>query len=177
MELISRASGMEDEQLTQVLYAQREVLDMVKTSAAEAEVEPLVRKLVEVQMGAGLTTEQLDEAARTQARVVTSPWFRFFLGYDPRPTLENTRIPVLALGGELDLQVDPAQNLPEIRRALKRAGNPDYTVLELPRLNHMFQTAETGSPDEYFLIEETVSPAALETISEWILERFADPPE
>lgn len=177
MELISRASGIEDEQLAQVLEAQREVLGLVKGMATESEVETVVRELVEAQTGSGLTAEQLDEAARAQARIATSPWFRFFLGYDPRPVLEATRIPVLALGGELDLQVDPAQNLPEIREALRKADNPDFTVLELPGLNHMFQTAGTGNPEEYYSIEETLSPAALETVSEWILKRFALTPE
>jgi hypothetical protein len=168
---------MEDERLEKVLLAQREVLDMVKGETTDAEVEAVVRRLVEAQMGANLTAEQLDQAAATQVPVVTSPWFRFFLRYDPRPLLEETRIPVLALGGELDLQVDPEQNLPQIRQALSKAGNPDYTVLELPGLNHLFQTAGSGGPDEYYSIEETFSPAALDTISGWILKRFADKPE
>jgi pimeloyl-ACP methyl ester carboxylesterase len=177
MELVSRASGMEDEQLSRVISAQREVLDLVKEEATEGEVATKVRGLVQAQMGAELTVEQLDGAAAAQARIVTSPWFSFFLGYDPRHLLEETRIPVLALGGELDLQVDPAQNLPEIREALSKAGNPDYTVLELPGLNHLFQAAESGSPDEYYSIEETFSPVALDTISNWILERFGEAPE
>jgi pimeloyl-ACP methyl ester carboxylesterase len=177
MELISRASGMEVEQLKQVKLAQREVLDLVKAEATEAELETVVRKLLKAQMGSDLTPEQLDEATRAQVSTATGPWFRFFLRHDPRPILEEALIPVLALGGELDLQVDPDQNLPEIRDALRRAGNPDYTVLNLPGLNHLFQTAGTGSPEEYYSIEETFSPAALDTISEWILQRFADAPE
>jgi pimeloyl-ACP methyl ester carboxylesterase len=177
MELISRASGMDDEQLSRVISAQRQVLDLVKAGATEEEVESKVRRLLEAQMGKELTAEQLDQAAEAQALVVISPWFRFFIRYDPRPLLEEARIPVLALGGELDLQVDPSQNLPAIREALSKAGNPDFTVLELPALNHLFQTAESGSPNEYYSIEETFSPVALKTISDWILKRFGNKPE
>ena len=41
-------------------------------------------------------------------------------------------------------------------------------------MNHLFQTAGTGAPAEYGMIEETMAPEALETISDWILERFGD---
>lgn len=41
----------------------------------------------------------------------------------------------------------------------------------LPGLNHLFQQCQTGSPTEYANIEQTISPAALKTISEWILAR------
>ncbi|MEE9442539.1 MAG: hypothetical protein V3V99_07715 [candidate division Zixibacteria bacterium] len=62
------------------------------------------------------------------------------------------------------------------RAGAKRAivavgGNKDYTVRQLPELNHMLQTAETGSISEYKKIEKTMSPLALEIICDWILER------
>ena len=52
---------------------------------------------------------------------------------------------------------------------LKAGGNKNYTVKELWLLNHLFQTADTGSPAEYEEIEETISPIALETITDWIV--------
>ena len=79
--------------------------------------------------------------------------------------------PVLAINGELDLQVPPKQNLPAIERALREGGNSDVTVVELPGLNHLLQTCTTGSPSEYSGIEETISPTALTMMSDWILER------
>lgn len=71
--------------------------------------------------------------------------------------------------GEKDLQVPPPYSLPGIEKALKDAGNPDYAVRELAGLNHLFQTARTGEESEYAQIEETLSPLALTTISDWIL--------
>jgi len=105
-----------------------------------------------------------------QVQQITSPWMRFFLTYDPAPTLTNVKCPVLAINGEKDLQVPPKENLPAIENALKAGGNKDYTVKELPGLNHLFQTAGTGSPSEYAKIEETISPDALEIIGNWISE-------
>ena len=42
------------------------------------------------------------------------------------------------------------------------------TIRELPGLNHLFQTAEIGAPDEYGKIDETISPTALTLVSDWI---------
>jgi uncharacterized protein len=85
-----------------------------------------------------------DAVARQQIKAVMSPWFRFFLTYDPSEALRQVRCPVLAVNGELDLQVPPKQNLPAIQAALQAGRNPDFSVQELPHLNHLFQTARTG---------------------------------
>ncbi|MBS4033235.1 MAG: alpha/beta hydrolase [Ignavibacterium sp.] len=107
-----------------------------------------------------------------QLRVALTPWFKFFLTYDPAPALEKIKCPVLAIIGEKDLQVPPKENLPAIEESLKRGGNKNFTVKELPGLNHLFQAAETGSPLEYGKIEETMSPAALDTITKWLHENI-----
>jgi hypothetical protein len=84
------------------------------------------------------------------------------------PALEKVKVPVLAMNGALDLQVPPHQNLPAIAAALEAGGNPDYEIVKLPHLNHLFQTAQTGAPTEYAKIEETFAPAALEVLGDWI---------
>ena len=100
---------------------------------------------------------------------ILAPWFRFFLSYDPRPTLMKVHIPVLALNGESDTQVPAHEDLEAIEQALKDGGNRDYKIVLLPKLNHLFQTSRTGSPSEYGAIEETIAPVALETIGDWIV--------
>jgi len=112
-----------------------------------------------------------DAQIAAQTKAVTSPWFRYFLTYDPAVALRKLTIPVLAINGSLDLQVPPALNLPAIRKALEDAGNKHFEVDELPGLNHLFQTAKTGAPSEYGQIEETISPVALEKMASWILMR------
>ncbi len=100
---------------------------------------------------------------------ILSPWFRFFLNYDPRPTLLKVHVPVLALNGESDTQVPAHEDLAAIEQALKDGGNRDYKIVLLPKLNHLFQTSKTGSPSEYAEIEETIAPVALETMGDWIV--------
>jgi hypothetical protein len=38
----------------------------------------------------------------------------------------------------------------------------------IPKVNHLFQTAETGSPSEYQTVEESVSPAVLDLLVNWL---------
>ena len=103
--------------------------------------------------------------------MVESPWFRYFLTYDPRPALAKVHCAVLALIGEKDRQVPPKENLSQIESALKAAGNSHVRVQELPGLNHLFQTCKTGAPAEYAQIEETIAPAALGVITDWISDQ------
>src|SRR5262249_7360193 len=111
-------------------------------------------------------TEALD---RAMAELMT-PWFRYFLVFDPASALRQVHVPVLAVNGTLDLQVPYQANLPAIDAALKAAGNKDYRVVELPNLNHLFQTTKTGAVSEYQKNEETMSPVMLELVTGWILQ-------
>ena len=70
---------------------------------------------------------------------------RYFLTFDPRPALEKIRVPVLALNGELDVQVDAGQKLTAIAAALEKGGNRNVTTHRLPKHNHLFQRARTRS--------------------------------
>ncbi len=99
-----------------------------------------------------------------------SPGCRSAHEFDPRPILMKVKCPVLAINGALDVQVPPKENLAGIEEALKAGGNTNFTVKELPRLNHLLQRAATGAFAEYNKIEETIAPVALETIGNWIKE-------
>lgn len=99
-----------------------------------------------------------------------SPGYRSVLRYNPKETLVKVKCPVLAMNGDKDMQM-PKENLKGIEAALKAGGNLQYTIKEFFGLNHLFQTAQTGSPSEYAKIEETISPTALNIISEWILKQ------
>ncbi len=113
--------------------------------------------------------------ADAQSMAWATPWFRYFLSYDPRPTLMKVRVPVLAINGEKDLQVPAKEDLDAIEEALKATGNKDYKIVLLPNLNHLFQTTKTGAPSEYAEIEETLAPILLQTIGDWIAAHTTSP--
>jgi fermentation-respiration switch protein FrsA (DUF1100 family) len=171
--LIAEAMGTSEEKVQEARAINRKAFDIIESGKDSATVASELRTLLlsAANKSAPKDTQTTEARINAQIKQVTSPWFRYFLTYDPRPALRKVRCPVLAINGEKDLQVSPKQNLPEIEAALREGGNKDFTVRELPGLNHLFQTATKGTPDEYAKIEETISPTALKLIADWILER------
>jgi hypothetical protein len=162
-EAIEVALGKSPEEAAKNAAKEREMLTLVETEKDEAVLEKELRE----KMAGDVPDAQIG----AQIKQVTSPWFRYFLTYDPATALRKVTCPVLAINGSLDKQVLPSQNLPAIRKALQEGGNKNYEVDELPGLNHLFQTAKTGSVAEYSQIEETISPAALDKMTVWILKQ------
>jgi fermentation-respiration switch protein FrsA (DUF1100 family) len=160
---LAEASGASHAVAQKNAQLEREVLTLVKQEKDNARLEKLLRE----KLGAVMPEAQL----QAQIQETGSPWFLYFLEYDPAAALRKVACPVLALNGDKDTQVPSKQNLPAIRQALEAGGNKDFEAVELPGLNHLFQTARTGSPAEYGQIEETLSPVALEKIATWILKR------
>lgn len=130
-------------------------------------IDAIIRKQFEAN---GVSIDQQDET-QVQAAVeqILNPWMRYFLAFNPQPALKKVKAPVLALNGELDVQVDAGQNLTGIATALEQGENKNVTIHRLPKHNHLFQRATTGLVNEYAVIEETISPEVLNLIRDWIL--------
>ncbi len=142
--------------------------DSVKASE---KLEEIIRQEIEASEQSKTVSEaDKQKIIRAKLQNLMSPWFRYFISYDPYPVLTKVKCPVLALNGEKDLQVPPEENLKLIEKALKEGVNSNYKIVKLPGLNHLFQTSKTGSPSEYGTIEETFSPEAMKIIVDWIKE-------
>lgn len=176
-ERISRASGMPEENVKREDAIMRQSLELIRNEKDPAVRDARLRQLAKEAQALQGPEGQAggDEAVDAMVKSITSNWFRFFLDYDPRIALRKVKVPVLVVNGELDLQVIADQNIPEIEKALKEAGNPDVTIRRMPGLNHLFQPAKTGSPAEYAASDVTMDPAVLDLVAKWIRERFAAP--
>jgi hypothetical protein len=164
---ILRAQGTSEQYIeTELIYLHR-VFEILQDNSDDEVAKEKIREAV-IQIYGQVSSQELEN----EAAVWTSAWMRFFILYDPGPTLEQVTCPILALFCERDIQVDVNQNLPIMESILAEAGHTDYLVQELPELNHLFQTAQTGVIEEYAQIEETFSPIALDLIGAWISERF-----
>ena len=152
---LAQSQGASAEQVAQARAQQERIYGVLKSETDVAVMRDRIRAI----------------SGDASAQALTSPWFRFFLTYDPATALRAVKIPTLALNGEKDVQVPFKQNLPAIEAALKAGGNTDGTVRSFPNLNHLFQTSKTGLPNEYAQIEETMAPVVLEAIADWILAR------
>jgi pimeloyl-ACP methyl ester carboxylesterase len=164
-ELIGRVGGLSDEQLEPSLGFDRAAYALVRK---EKDPNVLAEKLVGLVKESGLDAALPPAALETQLRMLASPWFRFFLDYDPLPNLKAVSCPVLALYGQKDLQVPAKANLPLVQQAFHDSLNTQAEARELPELNHLFQHAYTGTPAEYAAIEETFSPDALALTVDWV---------
>jgi pimeloyl-ACP methyl ester carboxylesterase len=173
---IQVAGGVPQENADKQVEVQQLLLQQVIDGAPEADLKSSMRRLMMLQSGVMEPTEEQlkqvpDDAVNGALAGVSSPWMKRFLVTDPRPFLRKVKVPVLALNGELDTQVIAKINLPEIRKALDEAGNTDVTILGINGVNHLFQTATTGSPGEYASISETFSPGAMAKITSWVRQR------
>lgn len=169
-ELILKAAGFDDGRIAK---AHDFSLQSYALARKEKDPEVLEAKLTDLVDSTGMSTTLPPTTLKPQARMMTSPWFRFFLDYDPVPALKKTQCPVLALNGHKDLQIASKENLAQIEKALREGGNKDFQTHELAGLNHLFQHAPTGSPTEYGGIQETFAPEALTFVSDWILKHTA----
>ena len=170
---ILRAQGAPDSAANAYVDALREIFQLQRGYPVEylrSQQDSLMRVLL-----AGNRTQLLPKPVQQNLQIIlTTPlstWMRFYTQFDPKPYIQATRCPVLALNGTLDRQVDAETNLGLIQEYTAQGGNRQVTVKACEGLNHLFQHATTGAPNEYPYIAETFSPAALELITQWILQQ------
>ncbi len=155
---MSAVTGMEQADIDTLVEQNRSYYAIIKTDESN-EVKTAKIKAVNPDIPAN------------ELKMLLKPWIRYFISFDPKPFLKKVDCPVLALSGSIDLQCPPEQNLAEIAKALKAGGNKHCTVMQVPGLNHLFQTAKSGSPLEYENIDEIIAPAALESILAWVTDK------
>ncbi|NNC93446.1 MAG: hypothetical protein HKN80_13235 [Acidimicrobiia bacterium] len=92
-----------------------------------------------------------------------NPWPRDIDAFfDPMTVIEQTTIPVLAIYGENDIQVDPAQGAAAYQAAL--AGNAESRVEVIPGVGHTLKPSTNGCA-----LEGSGLPTRYEElIDEWI---------
>lgn len=170
---VGALSGDKTAETAKQIELARRSYEIVK---AEPDNEKAIKKIME--MRESLKADDAKDplgAAKLKAglEALTSPWYRYFISYDPSTELSKTNCAVLALVGDRDIQVRADENLAVIERCLKAAGNQHFKTQKLPGLNHLMQTCTTGMPDEYSKIEETITPQVLQIVGDWLLEQTA----
>jgi pimeloyl-ACP methyl ester carboxylesterase len=175
-ELIHKAQGTHIDTTRHTISLIQKIHAIVKTETDEKRIEQRIKEDFDAYARtlADLQRQLFEPAAanlKTYIPMFKTPWYRYFITFDPLPVLKNVKVPVLALNGELDLQVAWKENLDRIESGLKAGGNQDVTTKAFPKLNHLFQTSKTGLLSEYGQLEETLSPEVLKTVSDWILRR------
>ncbi len=113
-------------------------------------------------------TAIINKNIASQVQALSSPWFKYFLAFNPEVYLQKLNCKVLALNGSKDVQVISKTNLAGIKSSLQKSKSPKFDVIEIPGLSHLFQTCIKCNPAEYGDLEESFSPKALEIIGNWL---------
>ena len=99
---------------------------------------------------------------------LSTNWWKYFGAYDPQPTLQKVKCPVLAINGSADIQVPADASIHGIEAALKKGGNKQFTTKQFVGLNHLFQKCTKCTVAEYGELETTIEPEVLNTIGDWL---------
>jgi len=170
-QLILQANGGKKHYIDRIIEQNTKYYDMVIGSKNIEKTKKKIYKEIKKSLKGDKTIkpEVAENQAKAQAEMICSPWFRFFLTYDPKTVLNKVKCHVLVLNGSLDLQVPAQKNVFFIINTLAESGNENTESKIFPGLNHLFQTATTGSPNEYGRIEETIAPEVLEYMKSWLM--------
>lgn len=93
--------------------------------------------------------------------------WRTIYSYDPSLALQKVACPVLALFGDLDKSTPVAQTIANMRRALRIAGNNQFTCKVFPKGNHGLLESETGGNSEIPKLKRFV-PELFDTMTAWL---------
>ncbi|GAA4063907.1 alpha/beta hydrolase [Agromyces indicus] len=109
------------------------------------------------------------DVIRLEGRRMNAKWHRELIAYDPAPDLARLSMPVLAITGDHDLQVDPD----DLDRIAATVAGP--VEIERPeRLTHLLRrdAGDTASFAAYrSLVKQPVDRELLDRVSSWVAAR------
>jgi len=160
---MAQESGASSAQQVKIRALCQRIFRTVKATPDDAVANQRISALIDEAVAAkGLTEAQ----ARAARRLMTVKFVREELNDDPIRYLKSVHVPVLALAGSLDRIVPAEPYVAAMTPVLNTV--PGSKVQVLPGLNHLMQTAQTGSPREFSVIKESISPLALRVIGDWV---------
>ena len=158
----ARVQGASEEEIKKIVEGLRSQLAELRKEETRVEFE----KQLGEWKAAGKSKE-LEQSEIGNPRFLL--WYRSIMDYDPVPVLIRTKIPVMALYGELDLAVPPQENIEPLKKYLSEAGNKNLQVHVLPRANHVLLDSETGGRSEFPQLKR-FTPGLFALITNWILK-------
>jgi pimeloyl-ACP methyl ester carboxylesterase len=176
IETLGTEAGLTEQEIARKLAMQKEIMDIVISGEGTSDLSSIFRAefLSNVE---GLSDEEMemlgdideyvDMAVSQSVAQVESDWFRNFIMHDPADEIAAVSCPVLALFGSLDIQVPPDLNREPMETAL--AANPVHEVIVFEGANHLFQSAVTGSIEEYAALPREFVQGFTGSITDWIL--------
>ena len=159
IELVQRSFNRSESEINLFLRYNKKCFDLIKSTENTSRLRKELLKA---------TIDMLGTKDESLFTMFLLPWFKDTLQFKPENILRRIKIPVLGIYGSLDIHVTPDDNMNATALGLKLARNKNFKLIKMKNLNHLFQTATTGSPGEFGLIRETIAPKVLHEIATWI---------
>ena len=143
----------------------RAMFEIVRQTASNDQAQAIVVNMLRQRY-----PNQDPALTRARATELTSPWYRYYLRFDPQPGLAAVQCPVLLLNGTDDAEVNAAVNLTALEKGLK--ANKRVTTRRLVGVNHWFQTPTAELiPNADGTVDPIVSGALLDTLRDWLQQQ------
>ncbi len=141
------------------------------------------------------TGSNWDEYQRAQAAAVQTKWWSAYFGswkgfssledirwqwehayrFDPRPSLQAVKCPVLGLFGALDTSTPAQRAASNLENGLRTSGNAAVTIKIFEQGNHPLMDARTGGNAEIPGLTRMI-PGVFETLRTWLSSRITAAP-
>lgn len=169
-EVTSRFAGISEEEIAISLELNRKFYDILLNEKDDAQAKIKIEQIVQDHLNSMPLeiSKQISDELPQLTKTMLSPWFRYFINFNPEHFLRQINCPVLAINGSKDCQVSAIENLAGIRKSVKVTNNKNVYTYIMPDLNHLMQHCETGSVNEYIKIEETFSEEVMKIMADWI---------
>lgn len=112
-----------------------------------------------------------EDVLRMQMVKINAKWFREFMAFDPSESLVQARVPVLAITGSKDIQVDPD----DIAR-MGAVVSTEFTGHVAENVTHLLREDDgPPTPRTYKKqVKQPLSDAVVEPMVEWIARQISD---
>ncbi len=113
------------------------------------------------------------DVERIQLVKVNAKWMREYIAHDPRLALRNAQVPLLAITGGKDVQVDPADIATIVEIAPRGAQGQ-----VIPDVDHILrhEPAAVSSPRRYKRqLHKPIDPRVTRAVTEWLGVLLASP--
>jgi pimeloyl-ACP methyl ester carboxylesterase len=173
----ARVIGATEEQIARIVSAHEHASELGGAGAPREQMADAIRALMRAQLegrpaaqvaAIGDIDAFIDSRIDIETARVMTPWWRFFVSFDPATALARVSCPVLVIFGGKDTQVPPSLHRAPVEAAL--AHNERVKIVEFPSANHLFQEAITGQVTEYQVLEKAFVPGLLDELTSWLRE-------
>ncbi len=169
--LVLNSMNIDREEVEKAVNINKEIYEVLNSEPDDKKAEKAIRKIYR-EYTRNFTNQQKKQmgfdkkSIDVNVRTLLSPWFRYFIAFQPGVYLKQVKCPVLALYGTRDIQVPWKENSEALQKINEE--NPVFTIKNFEGMNHLFQKCERCTIDEYGQLEETINTGVLEFIVNWL---------